>query len=194
MEQISIPNNNLSDKDLMIKIKEADREAIEILFDRYSPLLFSVIKKIVEDDEIAEEVLFEVFEIIWCKPEYFEEDNKNAYTWIIMLARKKAIDKLKRKNNLPDLREYTTEFEKQNIVPKLSPKIKALEREKIVNKIDKISNLFNVLYPDQKLILTEAFYRASDDKTIAQKLNIPVAAVKLKLQYTLETLMQRLYR
>ncbi len=194
MDQISIPIINLSDKDLMIKIKEADKEAIEILFDRYSPLLFGLIKKIVEDDEIAEEILFEVFEIIWTKPEYFSEENKNVYTWMVMLSRKKAIDKLKRRSNQSDLPDYNPEYEKQNIIPKLSPKIKPLEREKIINKIDKISNLFNVLYPDQKLILTEAFYRASDDKIIAQKLNIPVAAVKLKLQYTLETLMQRLYR
>ncbi len=194
MDQISTPINSLSDKNLMIKISDADKEAIELLYDRYSQLLYGLILKIVEDEETAEEVLTEVFQIIWTKPEYFNSEITNVYTWMAMLARKKAIDTIRRKRGDEGIPEYNDQYELQSIIPKLSPKIKILEREKIITKIDKISNLLNVLYPDQKLILTEAFYKASSDKAIAQKLNIPVAAVKLKLQFILETLMQRLYK
>lgn len=194
MDQISIPKDSLSDKDLLLKIREDDKESIELLFDRYAPLLFSLIKKIVDNDEIAEEVLKEVFQVVWTKPEYFDDEIKNVFTWMVLLARKKAIDKLRRQRGDSELPEYSDQYEIQNIIPKLSPKIKSLEREKIISKFDKISNLLNVLYPDQKFILTEAFYKASTDKVIAQKLNIPAAAVKLKLQFTLETLMQRLYK
>lgn len=194
MDQISTPINSLSDKNLMIKISDADKEAIELLYDRYSQLLYGLILKIVEDEETAEEVLTEVFQIIWTKPEYFNSEITNVYTWMAMLARKKAIDTIRRKRGDEGIPEYNDQYELQSIIPKLSPKIKILEREKIIGKIDKISNLLNVLYPDQKLILTEAFYKASSDKAIAQKLNIPVAAVKLKLQFILETLMQRLYK
>lgn len=194
MDQISTPINSLSDKNLMIKISEADKEAIELLYDRYSQLLYGLILKIVEEEETAEEVLAEVFRIIWTRPEYFNSDTANVYTWMIMLARKKAIDTIRRKRGDEGIPEYNDQYELQNIVPKLSLKNKILERDKIVSKIDKISNLLNVLYPDQKLILNEVFYKASEDKVIAQKLNIPVAAVKLKLQFILETLMQRLYK
>jgi RNA polymerase sigma factor (sigma-70 family) len=194
MDQISTPINSLSDKNLMIKISEADKEAIELLYDRYSHLLYGLILKIVEEEETAEEVLSEVFRMVWTRPEYFNSDIANVYTWMIMLARKKAIDTVRRKRGDEGLPEYNDQYELQSIVPKLSPKNKILERDKIVSKIDKISNLLNVLYPDQRLILDEVFYKASEDKFIAQKLNIPVAAVKLKLQFILETLMQRLYK
>jgi RNA polymerase sigma factor (sigma-70 family) len=194
MDQISTPINSLSDKNLMLKISEADKEAIELLYDRYSQLLYGLILKIVEEEETAEEVLAEVFRIIWTRPEYFNSDTANVYTWMIMLARKKAIDTIRRKRGDEGIPEYNDQYELQNIIPKLSPKNKILERDKIVSKLDKISNLLNVLYPDQKLILNEVFYKASEDKVIAQKLNIPVAAVKLKLQFILETLMQRLYK
>lgn len=194
MEQISIPKTALADRDLLLKIREDDNESIELLFDRYSPILLTLIKKIVENDVVAEEVLFEVFQIIWTKPEYFNNETKNVFTWMVLLARNKAIDKLRRQRGDSELPEYSDQYEIQNIIPNLSPKIKSLEREKIICKLDKISNLFNVLYPDQKFILTEAFYKASDDKVIAKKLNIPAGAVKLKLQFILETLMHRLYK
>lgn len=186
--------NNLSDRDLMLRVRDNDAEAMEILYDRYSPLLFTLIKKIVGNQESAEEVLTEVFLIIWKSADQFDFEVKNVYTWMVLLARKKAIDSIKRIRSENGVDDYNDEYEIQNILPKLSPQIKILELDKILSKSDKISNLLNVLNQEQKLILSAAYYKGLEDKTIADKLNIPVAAVKLKLQFTMELLMQKIYR
>lgn len=191
--QLSV-ETTLSDRDLMLRVRDNDVEAMEILYDRYSPLLFPLIKKIVGNQESAEEVLTEVFLIIWKWADQFDFEIKNVYTWMVLLARKKAIDSMKRKRSENGIDDYNDEYEIQNILPKLSPQIKILELDKIISKSDKISNLLNVLNQEQKLILSAAYYKGLEDKTIADKLNIPVAAVKLKLQFTMELLMQKIYR
>lgn len=194
MDNQLVIENTLSDKDLMLRVQDNDAEAMEILYDRYSPLLFTLIKKIVGNQESAEEVLTEVFLIIWKWADQFDFEIKNVYTWMVLLARKKAIDSMKRKRSENGVDDYNDEYEIQNILPKLSPQIKILELDKIISKADKISNLLNVLNQEQKLILSAAYYKGLEDKIIADKLNIPVAAVKLKLQFTMELLMQKIYR
>ena len=50
-------NSKMSDSELMLKIAGYDSKALEQLYDRYSPILYTLIKRIVDDKEIAEEGL-----------------------------------------------------------------------------------------------------------------------------------------
>ena len=54
---------SFSDIQIMSKVGDYDSKALEELYDRYSPILYSLIKKIVEDKTKAEEVLTDVFVI-----------------------------------------------------------------------------------------------------------------------------------
>jgi len=194
METQLATSTGLSDKELLQKLCTNDPEALELLYDRYSPILYTQIKKIVEDEETAEAVLTEVFIIIWKWAEHFDFTINNVYTWMIILARRKAIDTLKRKRGDAELTDYSDEYEIQNILPRLSQKIRILELDKIISKIDKISNLLNVLSIEQKEILLSVYYKGLEDRIIAEKLNIPVASVRLKLQFVMEILMKKLYK
>ncbi len=192
--ETQLATSTLSDKEILQKLSTSDPEALELLYDRYSPILFTQIKKIVDDEETAEAVLTEVFFIIWKWSEHFDFTINNVYTWMIILARRKAIDTLKRKRGDDGLAEYSDEYEIQNILPRLSQKIKILELDKIISKIDKISNLLNVLSIEQKEILLSVYYKGLEDRIIAEKLNIPIGSVRLKLQSVMEILMKKLYK
>ena len=89
-------NSKMTDSELMLKVAGYDSKALEHLYDRYSPILYTLIKKIVDDKEVAEEVLSDVFVIIWKKIDQFDFKTNNVYTWLITIARNKAIDTLKR--------------------------------------------------------------------------------------------------
>jgi len=55
---------SLTDTEIMLKIAGYDSKALEQLYDRYTPLLYTLIKKIISEKETAEEVMLEVFVII----------------------------------------------------------------------------------------------------------------------------------
>ncbi|MEJ2104183.1 MAG: sigma-70 family RNA polymerase sigma factor [Ignavibacteriaceae bacterium] len=145
----------------------------------------------VNDKETAEEILSDVFVIIWKNIDQFDFNIKNVYTWLIMLARNKAIDVLNRRQekNLPD---YNDEYEKVKIIPKLSPEMQAIDLGEVAAKKEKIEAAINSLTDAQRYVLELSYYGGMQEDEIAAKLKIPVVTVKSKLQVAIGNLMQKL--
>lgn len=183
-------NNPLTDAEIMLKVAGYDSKALEQLYDRYSPILYTLIKKIVTEKESAEEILSDVFVIVWRQIDQFDFKTNNVYTWLVTLARNKAIDVLNRKVGklMP---EYDDEYEKEHIVPKLSPEIQALELKEVMHKKEKLEKALNGLTDAQKYVLDLSYYGGMDLAEIAGKMNIPAGTVKSKLQVAFGNLMQK---
>ena len=183
-------NNLITDAEIMLKVAGYDSKALEQLYDRYSPILYTLIKKIVTEKESAEEILSDVFVIVWKQIDQFDFKTNNVYTWLVTLARNKAIDVLNRKVGklMPD---YDDEYEKEHIVPKLSPEIQALELKEVMNKKEKLEKALNGLTDAQRYVLDLSYYGGMDLAEIAGKMNIPAGTVKSKLQVAFGNLMQK---
>jgi RNA polymerase sigma-70 factor (ECF subfamily) len=184
-------SNSLTDAEIMLKIAGYDSKALEKLYDRYAPVLYTLIKKIVTDKETAEEILSDVFVIIWRQIDHFDFKTNNTYTWLITLAHNKAIDVLNRRGG-KKLPEYTDEYEKEHIIPKLSPEVQALELEEVLKRKGKMEKALGSLTDAQKYVLELSYYGGMDQEEIANKLKIPTVTVKSKLQVAIGNLMQKL--
>ncbi len=183
-----------SDSELIQRVTSYDSKSLETLYNRYSSLLYTLIKKIVTDSTVAEEVLAEVFVIIWRKVNYFDTVTNNVYTWLITLARNKAVDTLNRSRSSGDLPEYTEEFENKYIVPHLSPEIDPLDLKTVLNVKDSFEDALNKLTDAQKYVIYLAYYEGLTHSEIAQKLNIPLPTVKSKIKVALVNLKDHLLK
>lgn len=183
-------SDSLTDAEIMLKVAGYDSKALEQLYDRYAPILYTLIKKIVTEKETAEEVLSDVFELVWRQIDQFDFKTNNVYTWLITLARNKAIDVVNRKGGklLP---EYDEDYEKDFILPKLSPEIEPMELSAVMNKKEKIEKALTSLTDAQKYVLELSYYGGMDQAEIAGKLNIPTVTVKSKLQVAFGNLMKK---
>lgn len=185
----------LTDLELFRKISAYDSRALETLYDRYSPLLFTVIKRIVAEETLAEEVLTEVFAVIWRKIDHFDFSTGNVYAWLILLSRNKAVDYLRRRktqNAVAD--EYTEEYENTFIIPHLSKGIDQLDLESALNVKSNVELALNKLTDAQKYVIYLAFYEGYSQAAIAGKLNIPLPTVKSKIQIALSNLKDNLIK
>jgi RNA polymerase sigma-70 factor (ECF subfamily) len=184
-------SNSLTDAEIMLKIAGYDSKALEQLYDRYAPFLYTLIKKIVIDKETSEEILSDVFVIIWRQIDQFDFKTNNIYTWLVTLARNKAIDVLNRRGGkiLPD---YNDEYEKEHIIPKLSKEVKTLELNEVLNRKEKMEKALSSLTDAQRYVLELSYYGGMDQEEIANKLKIPTVTVKSKLQVAIGNLMQKL--
>lgn len=182
--------SNQTDAEIMLKVAGYDSKALEQLYDRYSPILYTLIKKIVNDSETAEEILSDVFVIVCRQIDQFDFKVNNVYTWLVTLTRNKAMDVMNRKAGklLPD---YDDHYEKEQILPKLSPEIQALELEDVMVKKDNLNKALNSLTDAQKYVLELSYYGGMDLTEIANKMNIPSVTVKSKLQVAFGNLMQK---
>lgn len=181
-------NNNNSDKEIILKVAGNNSKALEELYDRYSPVLFTLIKKIVQEKSVAEDLLSDIFVIIWQKINLFDSEAGNVYTWMINLARNKAIDYVKRNNNPEVMEEYSDEYENENIIPHLSSSAEPMDLDKVLSMKDKINDSFNKLTEAQQYVLNLAYYKGYNKEEIARELNIPLPTVKIKISLALGNL------
>ncbi|MFO7447113.1 MAG: sigma-70 family RNA polymerase sigma factor [Ignavibacteriaceae bacterium] len=187
-------NSPSTDIELMQRVAGYDSKALEALYNRYASILFTVIKKIVTDEKIAEEVLSDVFVIIWRKINYFDFNTRNVYTWLVTLTRNKAVDVVKRMHSGEGVDEYTEEYENQFIIPRLSHEIDSLDLRTALNVKDGVEKALNSLTDAQQYVIYLAYYEGLNEKEIAAKLNIPVSTVKSKIKIALTNLKENLIK
>ena len=185
-------DRKITDAEIMLKIAGYDSKALELLYDRYSPMLYALIKKIIPNQELAEEVLSEVFVIILKQIDQFDYKSSDVYTWLVTLTRNKAIDAMKRGQGKEKVK-YTEEYEKEEILPKLSPEINAIEFSDVIDMREKIQVAINSLTDAQKLVVDLSYYEGLDESVIAEKLKIPVSSVKSKLRLANASLMKQIF-
>jgi RNA polymerase sigma-70 factor (ECF subfamily) len=179
-------STQIKDIELMQRVVERDSKALESLYDKYSPVLFTLINKILGSKEKAEIVLTEIFVIIWQKCELFNLETQNLFTWLILLTRNKSLDYLKRERG-DQLPEYNDEYENSEIIPKISPEITPLDIEDAFDKRDLIFNAMGNLTDAQQYVLSLAFYEGLNENEIAKRLNIPIPTIKSKLRVVLNS-------
>jgi RNA polymerase sigma-70 factor (ECF subfamily) len=181
----------LTDIELFKRILNKDSKALEALYDRYSPVLFTFIKRIVNDPVIADEVLADVFVLIWQKTSMLNFEHQNPYAVLINLCRNKALDTLRRLKNT-DLPEYTGDYEDEFILPKLSIHTPPNDLSKILLNREKIQIAIHNLTEAQQYVVSLAYYDGLTESEIAAKLNIPLLTVKSKIRVALNSIKENL--
>ena len=187
-------NTPSTDSELMQRVHLNDSKALEALYNRYSPLLYTLIKKIVVDEDVAKDVLSDVFVIIWRKIDLFDFNSNNVYTWIITITRNKAIDTIRRVRNSSEMEPYNDEYENNNIIPKLSSISDPLDLETANNIKDGVGAALNKLTDAQQFVISLAYYEGLTQKEIAERLKIPIPTVKSKIKIALGNLKDNLIK
>jgi RNA polymerase sigma-70 factor, ECF subfamily len=178
-------NTTSTDIEIIQKIATFESKALEALYNRYSSILYTTIKKIVTDERLAEEILTEVFVIIWKKGKKFNHKNGSVYTWLVLLARNKAVDVVRRLKEGNELPEYTEEYEDEFIIPHLSPVLENIDLKIASGLKSNVESALSRLTDAQQYVLSLAFYEGLTENDIALKLNIPVETVRSKIRTAL---------
>lgn len=180
-------NTELTDIELIQRIINRDSKALESLYDKYSPVLYTLVNRIVSDKEKSEEILADIFVIIWQKSSKFDINTGNLYSWLINLTRNKALDFVRREKSLIT-DEYNDEYENAVILPNISPLIPSNDLGKVFDSREKIFSAFHNLTEAQQYVLSLAYYDGLGESEIAAKLNIPLLTVKSKVRVALNSI------
>lgn len=184
-------DTQIADIELFQKISNRDSKALESLYDRYSPVLYTLVKQIVVDKEVAEEILADIFVIIWQKSSMFDINSGNLYSWLINLSRNKALDFIRREKSLIT-DEYNDEYENAFIIPTISTLIPSNDLDKTFSNREKIYSAVHNLTEAQQYVLSLAYYDGLTESEIAKKLNIPLLTVKSKIRVALNSVKENL--
>jgi len=81
--------------DLVRQMAAGDRDAFSVFYDRYAPVVFPLILRIVRDTGIAEDLVQETFLRVWNRVHAFDSQKGSIGPWLLAVARNRAIDYLR---------------------------------------------------------------------------------------------------
>ena len=171
---------------LLLAIAGGDNAAFESLYRTTSSKLFGICLRVLPQRAEAEEVLQEVFMAIWRKAEMFDARRASAMTWLSMMTRNKAIDRLRANAGTRPAggRSNSTNW-KATPRPSTAPK-SAQDQERIEVCLDELEA------PRRKLVRI-AFFEGATYEELAERSGNPLGTVKswirrslLKLKACLE--------
>src|ERR1700678_2351506 len=93
------PEQNTAREDaaLMHAIAARDPDALGALYDRYSGILKALVIRVVHDEAEADDLLQEIFMQIWRQAKNYSQKKGQALGWIVTLTRRRAIDRLRKR-------------------------------------------------------------------------------------------------
>src|SRR6266481_2494252 len=86
-----------SDLELMKAIQAEDPDALSQLYDRYNGILKALILRVIHNEAEADDLLQEIFMEIWNQAKNFSSQKGKPLGWMVTLARRRAIDGLRKK-------------------------------------------------------------------------------------------------
>ena len=85
-------SGNNEDHLLAIAIGRGDQQALSKLYDKYAPALTGIISRIVYKNPMVDEILQNVFQLVWNESVSFDASRHSLFTWLIKITRQAAID------------------------------------------------------------------------------------------------------
>lgn len=175
--------NVFSEAELVERLRRGERAAFATLYDRYGRSLFGIIFNIVKTESDAEHLLQDTFVKIWRNIDRYEESKGRLYTWLVVIARRRALDFI-RSN------EYLANKMIQSDETLVSKETQALE----VQKLDHIGldAVLGQLSPQLKQVIDLQYFLGYTQQEVSDELGIPLGTVKSRTRAALLELRQRL--
>jgi RNA polymerase sigma-70 factor (ECF subfamily) len=167
------------EKNIIQGLQQQNKESISQLYDQYGPTLYGIILKIVQHEEIAKDVLQEVFVKIWKNGARYDTKKGSIFTWMLNIARNTAIDKtrsasFRQKGKIQDLDQ--TVYNNTSLTTEQNTDVIGLKS--FVNGLDE----------KYREIIDLVYFRGYTQKEVEKHLNIPLGTVKSRVRIALREL------
>ena len=164
------------DATLVARLGARDAAALEEIYTRYARICFALARRILADELLAQDVVQEVFLVLWRDPGRYDAERGSFSSWLLALTHHKAVDVVRREENLR--RRRTTadvlEFEESPGTPVADEVLLGLRR-------DRVRAALRSLPPPQREALALAYFGGYTQREIASLTGQPLGTVKTRM-------------
>ncbi len=158
---------------LLDRIVARDEQAVAELYDRHHRLLFGLILRILRDRSEAEEVLQEVFVLVWTRAETYNVALGPPAAWLVRIARNRGIDRLRANN----VRVRAVESAPLPVAAD-SPETRAALSE----QQRAVACALQSLPQDQRVLIEQAYFLGLTQSELAERFDLPLGTVKTRIR------------
>jgi RNA polymerase sigma-70 factor, ECF subfamily len=170
----------LSDLELFLALKSGQPSALEQIYDRYGDNLYGLAFRMLKNRQEAEDLIQEVFVGLWRNCTY-KPERGSLKSFLMLLVRSRAIDRLRARKPIPALLEPWTELIEAKDATN-TPLNKAVSGE----ISQRVQEALSALPTNQRQALELAYFEGLSQTEIAKRMGAPVGTVKswFRLSFT----------
>lgn len=180
----------LSDVDLIDQASRGDAWALEVLYDRYSRVVFSFALRIVNDQLIAEELLQEVFFRAWQQGGTFRASKGAFLTWLLSITHNMAIDEVRKRKRRPQRSDSDDPDVVLAAVADTGPSVEDEVWLRVLR--ERIGRALDTLPVAQREAIELAYFRGMTHREIAETLGEPLGTIKTRMRLGMQKLRDQL--
>ena len=182
---ISLPVDQLSDEVLLSAVARGGVWAMELLYERYSRILYSLAYRMVADHQVAEDLLQDAFLAVWRRATSYSPQSGAVRSWIVSIMHHRTIDYLRSVRRRSTLKEATWE------------EVERDERTAFPDAWDEawqnirsaqIREALMKLPTEQRMVIELAYFQGWTHSEIAEGCQIPLGTVKARIRLALARL------
>jgi RNA polymerase sigma-70 factor, ECF subfamily len=163
-----------SDEALIDAIAKGDKQALQVLFGRHHVRVYRFVLRFLNDEAAAEDMVSEVFFDVWRQAERFERRSQVS-TWLMAIARNKALSVLRRRST-EALDEEVAEFIED---PSDNPEVSMQKRQ----QASVLQQCLTQLSPAHREIVDLVYYHEKTIDEVAEIIGVPANTVKTRMFY-----------
>jgi len=163
----------MQDLELLVsQFQNKNEKAFQTLYDMYSESMQGVIYNIVRDNDIAEEVMQDVFIKAWHKSDSYNASKGRFFTWLLNISRNAAIDKTRSKNFKNSNKNLNSDFfvDILQSPDNLNASTDAIGIRNFVKKLGEAC----------KQVIELLYFKGYTQKEASEELDMPIGTIKTR--------------
>lgn len=152
-----------------------DEAAFGEFYELCAPMVYGIVRRVVRDPSMSEEVTQEVFVELWRLAPRYDESKGSAKSWAATMAHRRAVDRV-RSEEARRTRDDREANERRVVVDGPGDGVAAaVDREVVAETLASLS-------PSQREAITLAYYEGHSYREVAALLDVPEGTVKTRIR------------
>jgi RNA polymerase sigma factor (sigma-70 family) len=155
---------------VMRRLADGDRAALKPLYDRTSAKLYGICLRVLGDEADAQDTLQDIYLTVWKRAGLFDPDKASAITWLSVLARNRAIDRLRSR------RAPAAELDSALDIADERPSALAVAEQAEDSR--RLSHCLDELEERARSAIRSAFFDGATYPELAEREGVPLPTIK----------------
>lgn len=166
--------HHLDDIEIINRLSKKDKDALYLLYDKYSGALYGVIVRMCRNQVLAQDLLQETFIKIWQKIDSYDASKGKFYTWAYRIAKNITLNSLRKPDLLIQSEELSVDTNKA--------------QSEYETDFNELNGAISKLEPHHQKAISLVYFRGYTHREAYQEMGVPLGTFKSYIRQALQLL------
>jgi RNA polymerase sigma-70 factor (ECF subfamily) len=180
-----------ADAELVRRMQSGDERALGTFYDRWYPIVNGLVARMLKSADDVEDVVEETFWQVWRQANRFAEGRGSVQTWVLTIARSRAVDRLRATRRRRE--DSIDDGGGENLESKAEPSFAAATADPSLavehaERSQLIRAALGELPREQREALELGYFKGLSQSEIAERTGQPLGTVKTRMRLAMQKL------